>query len=176
MADLSRDPIINVIHNGIKKPIRLLVDNECFPAAVILIYSGMDTMAFLGLPAKQSAVKREDFIAWVERYVRFPCRNQLTGLDLYGARCGVLHAHGIDSTLSRAKQCRMIGYADHMVPEVVYRPEVSKEIVMVSIHGLAEAFFAATDRFLVDVFSNNEKAEVAEERFRRMHHTLDAPF
>jgi hypothetical protein len=61
MADLARDPIINVIHRGIKRPITLLLENECHPAAVILIYSGMDTMASLGMPASQKGCDPQGF-------------------------------------------------------------------------------------------------------------------
>jgi hypothetical protein len=172
MSDFSQDPIVNVIHNGIKKPIRLLLDNECYPATIILVYAGMDTMAFLSMPANQTDVKREDFVRWTERYIHFPCQDRLSGLDLYGARCSVLHTHGIDSALSRGNKCRLIGYADHMVPEVRYNPGVSKDLVMVSIRGSADAFCAGVDRFLIDLFADKAKAQVAERRFQRMHHTL----
>jgi hypothetical protein len=43
MVDFSRDSIINVIHNGIKQSIRVLLDHRCFGAAIILIYSGIST-------------------------------------------------------------------------------------------------------------------------------------
>jgi hypothetical protein len=172
MADLTRDPIVNVVYNGIKRPIGLLLDSECFPAAVTLIYSGMDAMAFLSMPSKQNDVTGGDFIQWTERYIHFPCKEQLSGLDLYGARCSVLHAHGIKSRLSRQGKCRMVGYADYMVPEVYYRPKVSTELVMVSIRGLAEAFFSGVDAFLIDLFSDSVKAALAEERLTWMHHTF----
>ena len=56
MPDLSQDLVINVVHNQIKKSIRLLLDERCFGAAVLLILSGVDTMAYLGMPASQSDV------------------------------------------------------------------------------------------------------------------------
>jgi hypothetical protein len=39
MADLSRDPIINVVYNQIKRGIRVALENECYASVVILIYS-----------------------------------------------------------------------------------------------------------------------------------------
>jgi hypothetical protein len=163
---------INVVHIGIKKPIRLLLDNDCFPAAVTLIYSGIDAMAFLSLPAEQTDVRGEDFVRWADRYIHFPCQAQIAGLDLYGARCSVVHTHGIRSKLSRQRKCKMIGYADHMIPEVRYAPEISADLVMVSIQGLADAYFNGVDRFLIDVFSDPCTAATAEERLKWMHHTL----
>src|ERR1700730_12721886 len=116
MVAFTRDPIINVIYNDIKSPIRLLLDRHFEPAAVKLIYAGIDTMASLGIPDTQTDVTREDFVKWCERYIHFRCKEQLSGLDLYGARCSVLHAHSAISRLSRQGKCRMLGYADHMVP------------------------------------------------------------
>jgi hypothetical protein len=173
MSDLRQDPIINVIQNGIKRGIRVALENDCYPSAVILIYSGIDTMAFLNMPANQLDVTRPDFIEWAERYIRFPCQEQLSGLDLYGTRCSMLHTHSAFSRLSREGRCRMIGYMDQSVPEVIYNPDVDRELVMVSIQGLAEAFLSGVDQFLIDLFANPEKARLAEERFRLLVHTID---
>ena len=99
MTNLQRDPIINAVQNGIKRDIEVALTNERYRAATILIYAGMDAMAFLNMPAGHTEVSRDDFIRWAERYVRFPCREQLTGADLYGARCAMLHAYGVVSRI-----------------------------------------------------------------------------
>jgi len=57
-SDLSRDPIVNVIHNGIKRGIRVALDNECWMAVVTLTLSSMYTMAYLGMPAGRHDVSR----------------------------------------------------------------------------------------------------------------------
>ena len=163
MTDLSRDPIINIVHNGIKRGISVVLENKCFGASVILIYSGIDAMAYLGTPCGQEDVRPEDFVDWAERYIRFPCQEQLTGLDLYGARCAMLHTYSTTSRLSRKRKCRQVGYVDKSVPEVIYEPQVSTQLVMISIEALKEAFFHAVDRFLMDLFSDPERAKAAEE-------------
>ena len=172
MVDLSRDSIINVIHNGIKHSIRVLLENRCFGAAVILLYSGIDTMAYLDIPAGQEDVTRTDFVRWAERYIRFPCAEQLTGLELYGARCGMLHSYSVASNLSRQGRCRQIGYMDKSVPEVRSNPAVATDLVLVSVPGLAEAFFDGVDTFLIDVFSDIKKAPIVEERLRKLVHRV----
>lgn len=173
MSDLRNDPIINVIQNGIKRGIRMALEMDCYSSAVILIYSGMDTMAFLNMPANQQDVTRHDFIEWAERYIQFPCKEQLSGLDLYGARCSMLHTYSAFSRLSREGRCRMIGYMDQSIPEVIYNLDAARDLVMVSIQGLAEAFFSGVDRFLIDLFANPDRARVAEEHFRLLVHTFD---
>jgi hypothetical protein len=54
--EISRDPLVNAIHNGIKRGIRVAIANECFGSAVVLIYSGIDTMAFLGMASGKEDV------------------------------------------------------------------------------------------------------------------------
>lgn len=174
MTDLSRDPIINVIHNGIKRGIRVALENECWRAAALLTLSGIDTMAYLNMPQGQEDVTRQDFTQWADKYIQFPCKEQLTGLDLYGARCAMLHHYGTASKLSRDGKCREVGYMYKSKPDVRFNPQVSTEMVLVCVEGLAEAFFKGVDRFLIDVFADKSKAPVAEERFTRLCHKLPA--
>lgn len=166
MTDLTRDPIVNTVQNGIKRGIRVALENECLASAVLLTLSGMDAMAFVGMPAGQDDVTRSDFIAWADRYIHFPCKEQLSGMDLYGARCGALHSFGSASRLSREGKCRQVGYMSRCTPEVVFRPAVSAELVLVSVPALADAFFTGVDRYLVDLFSDTKRAALAEERFQ----------
>lgn len=129
-------------------------------------------MAYLSMPATQPDVTRDDFVSWVERYIHFPCKQQLTGLDLYGARCGMLHSFSTISGLHRQGKCRQIGYMDRSVPEIRFNPNVSEELVLVSIEALARAFSDGVDRFLIDVYADGRKAKVANERFRHVVHAF----
>ncbi len=174
MNDLKEDPIINAIYGGIKKGIQVAIDNECMDSAAILILSGIDTMAYLNMPADQEDVTKNDFATWAEYYIKFPCKEQLTGLDLYGARCAMLHSFGAVSKLSREGKCRMVGYMDKSIPEVRYNPAISRELVLVSVPALAESFFQAIDKFLVDLFANPTKARVAEKRLHGFVQKLPA--
>jgi hypothetical protein len=170
MTDLHRDSVINVINNGIRRGIQVALDNDCFGSAVILIYAGIDAMTFLNMPGNQEDVERRDFIEWVDKYIKFPCKEQLTGKDLYGSRCGMLHNYSAFSRMSRNGECRNIGYMDNSVPEIRFNPEVSTSLVLVSIKALAKAFFEGLDKFLIDVFSKKEKADIVEERFKKIVH------
>jgi len=172
METFNRDPIINVIHKGIKDSIRVAIKNRCYGASVILILSGIDAMAYLDMPGSQEDVNREDFIDWSEKYIKFPCKEQITGLDLYGARCGMLHNYSSQSKLSREGKCRQIGYMDKSTPEIRYNSNVSKDLVLVSIEGLATAFFNGIDKFLIDLFSNENKARIAEQRLKELVHAM----
>jgi len=117
-------------------------------------------------------VGKADFIAWAKNYIQISGSEQLTGEDLYGARCSMLHAYGVRSRMSRAGKCRLIGYMNKSEPPVRFNPKVSKELVLVSLPALAAAFFAGVDRYLVDIFADGRRAPLAEERFKGLLHQL----
>ena len=171
MADLANDPIINVVHNGIKKPIRLLLEADCLPAALALTFSGIDIMAFLAMPAGQEEVTRADFADWCDRYIQFSGKEQVSGLEFYGARCGLLHTHSPLSLLSKQGKVRVIIYADRLEPPIKFDPAISPSVVMVSIAALVDAFFAGVDRFLIDIFKDPERGKRVDNRFQRLFHT-----
>ena len=164
MQSLARDPITHAVNGGIRRGIEVALAAEAYPSAVILIYSGIDSMAYLAMPDGQDDVRRPDFVDWASRYLRFPCAHQLTGNDLYGARCAMLHNYSVTSRMSRSGECRKIGYMNHSVPEVRYDPTVDPSLVMVSIVGLAEAFFRGIDQFLVNAFEQRERHPLLERR------------
>jgi hypothetical protein len=173
---LSRAPIENVIHQGIKRDIALMLEHRRFRGAVLLTYAGIDTMAFIDMPDSQLEVKKSDFVSWADRYMKFD--RPVTGLELYGARCGLLHSYGIESRISAGGAGREIGYfsgAD-AGPDVRADPTISPSFVMISVEGLVAAFFRGIDRFLIEVFGDALRRPVAEERLRRCIHTLDQGF
>ena len=71
MLQHSRDPIVNAVYQQMKGSIRLCIEYSHFSAATKLIYSGIDTMAFLGMSRNKSNVTRSDFVSWVEQYIHF---------------------------------------------------------------------------------------------------------
>jgi hypothetical protein len=68
-------------------------------AAVAMAFVCIDTMAFLALPQGRDKQGRTDFIAWVDAYVKGHEDQpyQYRGLDVYGARCALLHAFGSEA-------------------------------------------------------------------------------
>jgi hypothetical protein len=60
----------------------------------------------------------------------------------------------------------MVAYMTKIEPEIRYNPDVDKNLVLVSVPALAESFYKGIDQFLVDLFSNKDKAKVAEVRLK----------
>jgi hypothetical protein len=162
--DLEHDPIVNAVYGGMKRDIQVLLEAERWRGALLLIYAGIDSMAWVGMESSKDDVGRKDFVAWCDRYLQLPGKGAPTGLDLYGARCALLHNYSIFSALSREGACRAIGYTERMEPPVVYRPGVDPTFVMVSLHHLAEAFFSGIDQFLMDVHADPARRAAADRR------------
>jgi hypothetical protein len=91
--------------------IRLCLENHLRMPALALIYCGIDVLASFSRPPENSEVKPADFINWAERYMKCEKVLGLSGLDLYAARCGILHAYTMDSRLSANGRARRIIYA-----------------------------------------------------------------
>src|SRR5262249_57578437 len=84
-------------------------------AAVVMAYVCIDAMAYLSMPADKSEQTRQDFIAWVDGYLKaHPDQPyQYQGLDVYAARCAVLHAFGSEAALHRSDpHIRLFRYHD----------------------------------------------------------------
>lgn len=169
---IPEDPLTNLIEVGIKHGIRVTIDNHAYAAAIQLIYSGMDTMAFLGMPTDQEDVTRNDFVTWVDRYIDFETDVQPKGLDFYGARCSMLHTLGVVSRLNRRGECRKIVYVASDSRRVIYDPTIDSDIFLISIESLQIAFFSGLDRFLVELFSDPDRAATAESRLQWFANTI----
>lgn len=89
------ESLYNVLRDGILKDVNDSWERKSLRATLILVYSGIDAMAHLTMPAGKDKVTRADFVAWAEKYLRFrDTNNQLTltlpGLELYAARCALV--------------------------------------------------------------------------------------
>ena len=100
MTDPPSDPLLNAVYAGIKRGIQICLENECFGAALVLIYAGIDAMANLGRPEEQEEVGASDFMTWCELYINLEGETEVTGEEWYSARCAVLHTYGSTSRLT----------------------------------------------------------------------------
>src|SRR5215472_16476028 len=83
--------------------IELCMNASFAEEALVLLYSAIDTLAFLDAPAEYKQSDRGLFIAWCDKYIvpLFREGDLPKGIDLYGARCGLLHISSAASDLGR---------------------------------------------------------------------------
>jgi hypothetical protein len=157
---LSRDPIYHTIYNDLKRGTRLLLDNECFASALIVLMASIDAMANLDRPEDGVQVTREDFIRWAERYLTPALPFGVTGEELYSHRCAILHTLGAESNITRAGRARRIGF----IAGGNMRGGSNAELVLMNIEAFAQVFFAAINVFLVEAFNDPGRRERLERR------------
>jgi hypothetical protein len=153
------------------KAIRLCINERLITPALMLIYCGMDAAASMSRPAKQEEVQREDFVAWAERYMHCKERLDVRGIDLYGARCGILHAYTAESRQSRNETAVRLFYAwgDKTAEEgnQLFR-SLGKPEKMVKIEDLFETFADGLSNFVQHMDSDPDMAGLALSRTNSM--------
>jgi hypothetical protein len=77
---------------------------------LVLIYSALDTLAWVVYGHEIVEVKRR-FVAVCEKYVLSSSSFECTALELYAARCSILHSLGWESELSKAGKARAVFYS-----------------------------------------------------------------
>lgn len=173
--DEAEEDLHNIVNEGILRGISVAFNNGCFGSAVVLIYAGIDAMAYLSMPEGNNDVTREDFVQWVNTYLEFQSVNRVSGLELYGARCGMVHKYGVFSRLSRRGQVRVIGYVDEAQEDVMIDETGESSLVLISIRGFAFAFRNAIQRFIDEGSKDDEKRSLIRRRIRDLAQCRDVP-
>jgi hypothetical protein len=136
--------------------------------ALLLAYTLIDIAGWLNSDEKSVKVR---FTDWVEKYIlpnsTLPC----TALELYGARCGLLHNYSPTSDLSSAREVRRIFYTwrpsqvDDLVNLISLDVEMkaklgkdAEQIVAVQAEDLLSALQTGIDKFLLDVANDQQTA------------------
>jgi hypothetical protein len=78
--------------------------------ALVLIYSAIDSVSWVSSDNENQQVKQR-FQTWVDTWMLQKYSLPCTSLELYAARCGILHTLTPDSDLSKKKGVRRIAYA-----------------------------------------------------------------
>ena len=106
---LNQFPVSRIVELEIA--IELCIRNRRIAPALILIYATMDILASLDRDKGHKYGQRSDFVDWVDRYVIPNLNSSCTALDLYAARCALLHSYSAESRLSREGEANPIYYA-----------------------------------------------------------------
>jgi hypothetical protein len=142
-------------------------------AAVAMVYVGIDAMSFLALPAGRERQERADFIAWVDAYMKaHPDQPyQYRGIDVYGARCALLHNYGSEATFHQQNtQVKTFGYHDG--GKHAFDSRVSSDMVIIATGSLLNDFIHAVQAFLVAVQADPELRARVEARLPKVLETF----
>src|SRR5437764_14091045 len=87
------------------RAVRLCLAQHLPLPALMLLYAGIDTAGWLAADDPKAPVGQR-FTEWVDRYLLPRTTLKVTALELYAARCAVLHTMTARSDLSDAGKAR----------------------------------------------------------------------
>lgn len=94
---------------SLMKGIDACLERKLKGPALTLIYLTIDTAGWLD--TDQTFTTRQGFINWTEKYLLTAKAFACNAIDLYAARCGLLHTFTPDSQLSADGKARRLCYA-----------------------------------------------------------------
>lgn len=169
---LADDALRNALINGIVGELHHVHQAGYLRATIILVYCGIDALAYLSMPQNQERVRQEDFVAWVDRYLVFRDGLRLPGIEVYAARCAMVHTYTAEAGLHRAGRVRRkIGYMDEALPEIQASADV-QNLVLVSVRGLVDALCGGVQTFLRELVQDEPRRRTVARRLETMMQEL----
>lgn len=152
-----------------------LYAKDLYSHTLIIMYSTIDTVGLLDAPASQTNSSRNTFKAWVDKYVVPDSRVEFTSVDLWAARCAVLHTHTSESNLSNSGQAKQLQYyggdkdseAAHKFVTVT-KSVLCGQHIPVHLGDLSEVFFASLKAFASDLSANCKSNPAFNDRLRNV--------
>jgi hypothetical protein len=151
--------------------IRLTLKAKKHIPTLILIYSAIDILAWLNRPLKQKDVERRDFISWVDQYLLRESKLLCSSMDLYAARCAIVHSYQAESKLSREGKAKQIWYAwgqadVDRLRERIQKAKLNQIAVAVHVEDLVEALEHGIYKFITWIDSNHNEAKKVYSRVK----------
>lgn len=166
--------ILNQNFKKLYNAIELCIKNSLEIPSLILIYSAIDIAGWLNSENPNEKVI-DSFTNWVDRYMLPAKPLECTALDLYGARCGLLHNLSPDSTQSKYGKVRKILYASKCIElsklqEMIKLANISNCVVIKS-GDLIKSYRLGLDAFMKELQADPTKATKIYEKAEIMFMT-----
>ena len=166
---MSRTSLENVF-NEMFAAINVCLKTNIKLPALLLAYSLIDIAGWLS--SDEKSVKTR-FIGWVDKYMLPNNTLRCTSLELYTARCGLLHNYSATSDLT-SDEVRRIFYAwrpsraDDLANLILLNTQMlaklgkeAVEIVAVQAEDIILALQTGVDKFLSDIAADSQSAQRA---------------
>lgn len=173
----SKQQIAQFVKNTVTA-IGLLFKSELYGQTKILMYSAIDTMGLLDAPAGQEKATGETFKAWVRKYILADTKLPFSDVDLWAARCAVLHTFTTASDLSNGGKAKeiifFVGQADSPMMKAFHAAtlDVGKDTHVPAVFSdFLDAFLEGIERFMGDLIANCEKDPAYSRRLGKVIQT-----
>jgi hypothetical protein len=169
-----REETFEAIIAEITHAITMCIEAKMFLAGQMLMYAGIDIMGNFDRERGKAEGGQQDFKCWAKKYMLDPNPHlKVNADDLYGGRCGLIHAAIVESAKSRKGEARLIFPV--VKPASIERFQESLDrtrldeptfpaVIAVYLDELLQAFIDGIGKFREDVESSPEKAKLVTER------------
>lgn len=110
MSSQTIDQMIQGYVTSTTIAIKALFDKKLPHYSLVIMYSAIDTCGLLIAPVTQTEATGTSFKEWVKKYVLAGSAFEFNEVDLWAARCAVLHTFTPKSKLSQAGSARQLHY------------------------------------------------------------------
>jgi hypothetical protein len=147
-------PTLGNLVDDLQASIVLLLEALKPMSAMILVYSAIDILG--ALDSDDGVATRDTFVDWANRYIDPAGAPGCSGLELYSARCGLLHNWSPTTRLTRAGAAREFIYAiDRPLSPVKQSPGGP---VVVHPPWLWVSFRDGSSRFVTEVTNDGARS------------------
>ena len=164
LDDISLQPYDQAIKQ-LKDSIEDCLSKGRVLSCLTLLYAAIDIFASLEQQAHEGT--KGSFVRWVDTYMLPNNALQFCSIDLYAARCGIVHAFSAESDLSRSGKARKILYAWGAASAESLRQAgqaLGRNEVSVHVRDLIDGFGLAIVRYIDDIVDH----PLQHERFFRL--------
>lgn len=151
--------------------IYICLKKELILPSLILIYSGIDIMASLSRPESHNFVKGENFINWTDKYLIPKSNLSCKGIDIYAARCGIVHSYTAEAKLTRKGLAKKLFYSYGKADSKKLQKRLEQlnitEAIAIDVNSLFVAFCNAIERFGNSLLSDKDFAKLVYTRARK---------
>jgi hypothetical protein len=142
-------------------------------AAAQLILSAIDVVSGLERPADKEETSGEIFISWCDEHLALAGRSHsLTGIDLWGARCGFLHGYTPISRQVRLQRARVLSFIDSAENHVM-GDEDAPNLLIVSLRSLTSLLAQGMSDSMVRLNNDQALGQLANQRMEMMFQSID---
>lgn len=158
---MRTEPTLEEVVNGprgILEGIEACLREECLLSAASLIFAGIDAISALTRPIAAPKTDSAVFMRWVDRFLlpgsRLPCN----AVDLYAARCGLLHTYGYSSTRVASGEARPLVLQWAAGPPADSEIPLPESALVVHMEDLHESLVRAVHDFVIASETDTEIA------------------
>jgi hypothetical protein len=157
---------------ALNKGIELCLANRLILPALMLIYTGIDIVG--SLERTKGEGTKASFVRWVDCYMLKAKPLECTALELYAARCGVLHTASAESDLSRSGKVRIVCYAWGSASSKDLQSASTllgrEKDVSIHVSDLFEAFRLGLADYFNELHEDLDRQKVVHEQIIKVFH------